>query len=152
MRSPLLHSAAALLAVGCAPESRPVPPDAPEAKPLTAEDFARIRKPPPTTQQFRTAALPADSRPVASYAGATVAFIVPEDAPARIVSDAGKTVYDGQLTRGQIVLIDRDAGIRAGGTAILPGPLPADASYDLYLGPDAAGQFRTGTVGPPPPR
>ena len=53
-------------------------------------------------------------------------------------------MYDGQLTRGQIVLIDRDAGIRAGGTAILPGPLPADASYDLYLGPDAAGQFRTG--------
>lgn len=138
-----------LLTVGCAPKPAPVPPDAPEVPPLTAQDFAQLRKPAPTTEQFRSTPLITSSRPAAHYDGRTVAFLAPTDSPAQITAGDGKAVYAGDLRRGEIVLIDPDAGISVAGKTVLPGPLPAGASFDLYLDADAAGQFRTGTVGPP---
>ncbi len=151
MRQFLLHLLLPALAVGCANRVAPPPPDAPEVRPLAAADFAQLRKPAPTTESFADAPLDASSLPAAHYDGRTVAYLVPADSPVRITG-GGKVFFDGPVRGGEIILLDPDAGIRVAGRPVLPGPLPAGATFDLYLNPDAGGQFRTGTVGPPDAR
>jgi hypothetical protein len=103
-------------------------------------------------QQIRGPAVSATGKPVAVQQGAMpLAYLSDMPASIRVVDNSsGDTLAEATVRPRTIVRVDERTGVVFGLVTLIPGPLPRDHEYTIYVVPDDQNVSRTGRTMPRP--
>ena len=112
----------------------------------------RIDRPEPATMQSEARDLPVEVKPTLVKQGPAPLVYIVETAGSVVVVDLNtqQRLASGTVAARTIVRVEARGGVIFGDQHALPGPLPGDHQYGIYLESNQVNEIRNQTVGPAP--